>query len=140
MKLDTMDKIVYAFLAGLVVFYANDTRAIEHVYADLRYLPDGVAIARDSSGRIKRSNIPRVDFANIHPCPSNLLSTTVCEGWEIDHIIPLACRGRDAVENMQWLDDETKALKDLFERRIYAQAGWSSKGCFLEIIPLKVTP
>lgn len=38
-------------------------------------------------------------------------------GHVIDHIVPLACGGRDAPENMQWQTTADAHLKDRVERR-----------------------
>jgi len=76
-------------------------------------------VQRYSNGHIKRSRAVIRAFKRIHPCPA-----TPCKGWQIDHVIPLACGGRDAVSNMQWLPVEIKTCagtkcKDRFERKIY---------------------
>ena len=78
---------------------------------------------RDASGDIYRSSAVRTAFLRSHPCPVTGASTGVCPGWQVDHVIPLACGGCDAVSNMQWLPvwlKTTAAIgKDRFERRIY---------------------
>lgn len=121
-------------IAAVIILWCDRVFAVPHVTVDLRYLPEGVEIARNADGTIKRSNIPLDDFAKIHPCPATGLPVRSCDGWEIDHVIPLACRGRDVVENLQWLDNYTKSLKDLFERFIYSINGFTSKGCYPKII------
>ena len=82
--------------------------------------------ARTASGSIMRSRVVLREFRAIHPCPATGKSTGACPGWAIDHVIPLACGGCDAVINLQWLPDEIKsagspAAKDRFERRIYCR-------------------
>lgn len=77
------------------------------------------APARDLRGQIIRRQDVLTAFKRHHPCPATGSTTGACEGWQIDHVIPLACGGCDAVPNLQWLDDETKAAKDRYERRIY---------------------
>jgi hypothetical protein len=128
---------LFIVLIGLVITFTPIVHATTaHVSVDIRYLPDGVEIARNADGSIKRSNIPLDDFAKIHPCPSTGLLVRTCKNWEIDHVIPLACRGIDAVYNLQWLNTYVKSLKDLFERFIYSTNGFTSKGCYPKIIPV----
>jgi len=81
-------------------------------------------VVRDKSGHIKRSMAVRRAFRKIHPCPATMETTGRCLGWQVDHTIPLACGGRDAVSNMQWLPVHIKTCaglfcKDRFERKIY---------------------
>lgn len=79
--------------------------------------------ARTAAGEIKRSAAVLGAFRRAHPCPVTGLSTGACAGWAIDHVIPLACGGCDAVSNLQWLPDGLKSVavigKDRFERKIY---------------------
>ena len=51
-----------------------------------------------------------------HPCPANAATKRRCEGYIIDHIIPLACGGEDSPENMQWQTEEDAKAKDEWER------------------------
>ena len=77
---------------------------------------------RDEDGSISRSSEVIAQFKRIHPCPVNLKTSGTCNGWAIDHVIPLACGGCDSVNNMQWLPNEIKSSKigkDRFERKIY---------------------
>jgi hypothetical protein len=95
--------------------------AVHPDLVDDRYVTE---VSRYSSGHIKRSIIVKRAFKRIHPCPSTGLTYGRCPGWQIDHVIPLACGGRDAVSNMQWLPVEIKTCagklcKDRFERKIY---------------------
>ena len=71
-----------------------------------------------------RSSTVLRHFRKIHPCPSTNLTTGPCPGWNIDHVIPLACYGRDVVSNLQWLPVSIKRTsdpdnKDRWERKIY---------------------
>lgn len=83
-----------------------------------------VTPVRDSKGVIvRRADVLRA-FQKIHPCPSTGLTTGACPGWAKDHVISLACGGKDEVANMQWLPDQIKSAagtyaKDRFERKIY---------------------
>lgn len=81
---------------------------------------------RDSDGSIKRSRAVLREFQRIHPCPSTGKTTGACPGWNIDHVVPLICFGRDAIFNLQWLPVEIKrcagtTCKDRFERRVYCR-------------------
>lgn len=60
-----------------------------------------------------RSAAQRQSFIKQHPCPAgpDKGSTKRCRGYEVDHIIPLACCGIDAAPNMQWLTKEQNRLK-----------------------------
>lgn len=65
-------------------------------------------------------------FKRLYPCPETGLSTGACPGWQVDHVIPLACKGKDEVGNMQWLPVEIKTCagticKDRWERKIYCK-------------------
>ena len=77
---------------------------------------------RNAAGEIVRRADVKTAFRKAHPCPVRAHVAGVCPGWEIDHVIPLACGGCDAVSNMQWLPLELKRSpngKDGFEREIY---------------------
>lgn len=80
--------------------------------------------ARDADGKIKRSATVLAAFQKIHPCPSTGKTTGPCLGWAINHTIPLACGGCDAVGNMDWMPVEIKSCKepwcrDRWERKVY---------------------
>ena len=62
-------------------------------------------------------------FQRMHPCPSTGLTKGSCPNWAKDHVIPLACGGKDEVQNMQWLPLPIKSAagiypKDRWERKI----------------------
>jgi hypothetical protein len=54
-----------------------------------------------ASANEHRSRAVAREFQLEHPCPSTGLPSP-CPGYWRDHIVPLACGGPDAVENMQW--------------------------------------
>jgi hypothetical protein len=83
-------------------------------------------VKRDASGKIVRSTMSRYLFQKTYPCPSTGRATGACPGWNVDHVIPLACGGCDEVGNMQWLPVLIKSApgslpKDRWERKIYCE-------------------
>ena len=66
---------------------------------------------RDKRGRIKRSSAAKQKFKNQTGYSNGR------PGYQIDHIIPLACGGPDTPDNMQWLSIEAKRTKDRTERK-----------------------
>jgi hypothetical protein len=79
---------------------------------------------RMADGSIKRRADVLTAFRKVHPCPATGKTSGACPGWSIDHIIPLASCGCDAVRNLQWLPNEIKSAagvyaKDRWERRVY---------------------
>jgi hypothetical protein len=79
---------------------------------------------RDADGTISRRTDVLAAFKRAHPCPATGRTSGACGGWAIDHVIPLACGGCDAVSNLQWLPNSIKSSpvgKDRFERKIYCQ-------------------
>lgn len=85
------------------------------------------APARLADGSIKRRSDVLTAFKKVHPCPSNGQKNGTCPGWAIDHVIPLACGGCDAVGNLQWLPNSIKSAagvdaKDRWERIIYCRS------------------
>lgn len=72
-------------------------------------------VARDSHGRIKRSESAKNEFKRAHPCPSNGRSSGACPGYVIDHVNPLKRGGADAPSNMQWQTKAAAKAKDKWE-------------------------
>ena len=70
---------------------------------------------RDSQGHIKRSLEAKHEFKRQHPCPSTGKSKGRCEGYIIDHVIPLKRGGADFPSNMQWQTKEDAKAKDAVE-------------------------
>jgi hypothetical protein len=88
---------------------------------DYRYAGE---VVRDADGSIHRSTKVINAFKKVWACPSTGLHKGACPGWSIDHVIPLACGGRDAVFNMSWMPDDGKSCpadycKDRYERKVY---------------------
>jgi 5-methylcytosine-specific restriction endonuclease McrA len=98
-------------------------------------------IKRDAKGQILRRADVLVAFKKIHPCPSTGQSTGACPNWQMNHVVPLACGGIDAVGNLAWLPTAIKACKgticvDRYERKVY-QANYTIAGtdtCKNEIV------
>lgn len=74
---------------------------------------------RNADGSIKRSRAVLREFQRIHPCPSTGKTTGACPRWSVNHAIPLACGGVDAVVNLIWMRNDVKRLHDRYERRIF---------------------
>jgi hypothetical protein len=59
----------------------------------------------------------RGGFQREHPCPSTGRTTGARPGYWKDRVVPLACRGPDAVSNMQWQTIADARAKDRWERK-----------------------
>lgn len=70
---------------------------------------------RDSRGHIKRSLEAKHEFKRQHPCPANGKTKGRCEGYIIDHVVPLKRGGADSPSNMQWQTVEESRAKDAVE-------------------------
>ena len=90
---------------GSYVSHPSRARAYTSSYRSSR------AVARDSHGRIKRSFSARREFKVETGYPRGR------KGYVIDHIIPLACGGRDDPSNMQWQTIPEAKAKDKWERK-----------------------
>lgn len=51
------------------------------------------------------------EFRKQHPCPATGVTTGACPGWEVDHVIPLACCGKDELINLRWLESDLHRLR-----------------------------
>jgi hypothetical protein len=111
--------LVFAFLAGAVQAQPSSENRVSALEEE-RYCG---APRRNARGEIIRRADVIGAFRRAHPCPVTGMATGACPGWSIDHVIPLACGGCDAVSNMQWLPNALKSTavtgKDRFERTIY---------------------
>lgn len=97
---------------------------------DHRY---GGVVVRNTDGSIARSSKVYTAFRKIWVCPVTKLHTGACPGWSVDHVIPLACGGKDVVYNMSWMPNAGKSCsqdycKDRYERKIYGGNNMSP-GC-----------
>lgn len=55
------------------------------------------------------------EFAKLQACPSTGAHKLPCPGWQIDHVLPLKCKGSDDLANLQWLtvaDHKTKTARE----------------------------
>ena len=93
------------------------TLVIAAVLAMLLLAPPGCSPPRDSRGRILRDPKQRARFQARHPCPSTGEPTGSCPGWEVDHVCPLSCCGKDDPSNMQWQTVEAAKATDNVERK-----------------------
>lgn len=75
---------------------------------------------RDASGGIIRRADVIAAYKKVHPCPSTGLYGGACPGWALNHNIPLACGGCDAVSNLSFMRADAKAIVDSYERKINA--------------------
>lgn len=80
---------------------------------------------RDKSGQIIRRADVLTSFRREHPCPATGAASGACPGWALNHVVPLACGGCDAVSNLDWMPDSIKSCadthcRDRFERHVYA--------------------
>jgi len=72
-----------------------------------------------ADGRVIRSNSAKAQFKAAHPCPATDRHSGACPGYVIDHVVPLACRGADSADNMQWQTIAAGKAKDRWERDCY---------------------
>lgn len=82
--------------------------------------PDCVPV-RDAKGNIKRNQAEIEKFKKANPCPSRckvyvregskFVVWKACGRCQVDHVCPLACCGKDSVDNMMWLTVEENLAK-----------------------------
>lgn len=84
-------------------------------YAEARNSNYCTTCERDSHGHIKRNLEAKHEFKNQHPCPSTGSSRGRCDGYVIDHVVPLKRGGADNPDNMQWQTIEDSKAKDAVE-------------------------
>lgn len=130
-----MTKTTKAILIAVILVWAwvfwgtARAQALDPI-VDYRYAGE---VVRDADGSIHRSTKVINAFKKQWACPSTGLHKGPCPGWAIDHTIPLACGGKDAVFNMAWIPDEGKSCaadycKDRYERKVYG-GNELSPGC-----------
>lgn len=94
---------------------------------------------RTASGGIVRSQAVVNAFKKHHPCPATGKASGACPGWQINHVIPLACGGCDSVSNMDWMPTKIKTCKedwcrDRYERKIYGKDIEGTQNCKNETV------
>lgn len=82
------------------------------------------APVRAADGSIRRRADVLGAYRKAHPCPVTGASSGPCPGWQLNHIIPLAKGGCDAVSNLMWLPVQVKTCTqawciDRWERSYY---------------------
>lgn len=55
------------------------------------------------------------DFRRENPCPATNQASGPCEGYVVDHFVPLCAGGLDDPSNMSWQDVATAKKKDIIE-------------------------
>lgn len=80
--------------------------------------------ARDAAGVIKRRSDVLTAYRKAHPCPSTGKTTGACPRWSMNHMIPIAKGGCDAVSNLAWMPNVIKSCAepqciDRWERTYY---------------------
>lgn len=108
--------------SAITIFMASCSFAHADNLIDTRYCGSPT---RNIDGTIIRSRMVVRKFQALHPCPSTGKTAGACPGWAINHTIPLACGGCDAVSNMDWMPNEIKNCaepwcRDRWERKVYA--------------------
>jgi hypothetical protein len=58
-------------------------------------------------------------YRKVHKCPSTGLYSGACANWALNHVVPLACGGCDAVWNLTWMRNDVKKMVDAYEREIF---------------------
>lgn len=76
-----------------------------------------LTFALPADARTHRSSSAKNAFRVMQPCPATGSSKGKCQGYVIDHVVPLACGGADAPENMQWQTTAEAKAKDRWERK-----------------------
>jgi len=68
----------------------------------------------------ERSPKVRAAFMQIHPCPATGKTRGRCDGWNVDHRIPICYDkfGLDVVSNMQWLTIEQHREKTKLDVKV----------------------
>lgn len=74
-------------------------------------------VAGKTKAEIHRSSAAIAHFKKERPCPATDKHTGPCQGYVIDHIVPLACNGKDDPINMQWQSVKEGKAKDRWERK-----------------------
>jgi hypothetical protein len=103
--------------SGSKAFHGSKSTA--HSSAATRHTPTSKraaqGVARDSRGRIARSEKAKDDFKRANACPSTGTRSGACPGYVIDHRQALKHGGADTPSNMQWETVQEAKIKDRTE-------------------------
>lgn len=69
-----------------------------------------------SQAKEVRSYKAKAAFVRQYLCPNPESKHGTCKGYVVDHVIALACGGKDTAENMQWQTVAEGKAKDKWER------------------------
>ena len=81
-----------------------------------------IILCLSAEAKIPRSREAIAEFKQSQPCPANGNRYGPCPGWQIDHVVPLKCKGDDAPANMQWLAVEDHKAKTKREAKWFRKA------------------
>lgn len=113
----------FGFVLGVAAVNAAPLEPLAPALDPLKEYRQCGAPKRDAKGVIARRADVIAAYKRIHPCPSTGKSTGACPAWAIDHIIPLASGGCDAVSNLAWMPLKLKTCPgiciDRWEREYY---------------------
>lgn len=70
-----------------------------------------------AEAKIPRDRAQVREFRNANPCPATGLKRGRCDGWEVDHAIPLCAGGPDRSSNLQWITKEDHRWKTFIDVR-----------------------
>lgn len=118
-------KTLALFLLGLTAFaHAGVLTPVAPATDPLKEYRQCGEPSRLADGSIHRRSDVINAYRKLHPCPSTGKNTGACSGWALDHIIPLASGGCDAVSNLAWMPDVIKSCAsseciDRWERKYY---------------------
>lgn len=90
---------------SVVLFLLSADVSADNHLVETRYCGEP---KRYADGRIARSVTVVKEFERRYPLPAQYSRND----WQIDHVIPLASGGCDAVRNMQWLPKAIKTCPD----------------------------
>lgn len=100
---------------SLILASHNGAARADNHLKETRYCSEP---ARNVDGSIRRNRTVVREFERLYPLPAGYKR----DEWQIDHVIPLAESGCDAIRNMQWLPKTIKTCpgidcKDRWERK-----------------------
>lgn len=75
------------------------------------------AFSCGANAREPRSASAKREFTRDNPCPATGKNAKRCEGYVVDHVVPLCAGGVDQPTNMQWQTIVDAKAKDRIERQ-----------------------